>query len=228
MRLGIRAEKDKLEFSHITMQLYIDESGNLGTTGRFFVIACLNPTTTIPRRIKSVIRKSCIKFGTTGQPLEEIKGFKLKFTEKQELLNRLCFRDDFLFSYIVAEKKHIQPQIISDPNLCYNYLASHLFKRIIKGTTDDIQIVLDNHSIKVKSLNSLADYIKIQAYTKWGYTGKITFGYQDSKNHYCLQAVDLISNVVYGKYEHNKQHLYGQLSNFMKHSIEFPYQKFNT
>lgn len=209
------------------MQLHIDESGNLGKSGNFFVIASLIPTPLNPRRIKGVFRKSCIKYGNKNKPLEEIKAFNLTFPQKQDLLKRLCIKDDFSVSYIVAEKKYLEPKILVDKNICYNYLASHLFKRIIKGASEDIQVILDNHSIKVKSLNSLADYIKIEAYTKWGFKNKITFEYQDSKSRYVLQAVDTASNIIYGRYEHNKKHLFQMMESFFRHRIEFPYQKFS-
>lgn len=210
------------------MQLYIDESGNLGTAGRFFVITSLSPSKANPKRIKKVMRRACVRFGQPNVPLEEIKGFNLSFVKKQELLNLLCSKDDFNFSYIVADKKYLEPKIIVDQNICYNYLANHLLKRIIKGASEDIQVILDNHSIKVKSLYSLADYIRIQAYTSWEYKGNISFEYKDSKSHYALQAVDIISNVVYGRYEHKKTHLFDMLSTFLKYPLEFPYQKFNT
>jgi len=210
------------------MQIYIDESGNLGTAGDFFTIACIIPHKSQARRIKKVIRKSCIKFGEGDCALLEIKTFKLSLPQKQDLLNRLCAKDDFSCSYVVAHKKHLEPKILEDKNVCYNYLLSHLLGRIVKTATEDIQVILDNHSIKVASLHSLADYIKILAYTKWGYKGKITFEYQDSKSHYALQAADVIANIVYGRYSYNKLHHYAYLEPFFTHRIQFPYKKFGT
>lgn len=210
------------------MQIYIDESGNLGKgMGRFFVIACLIPQKNIPRRIKRIFRNNCIKFGKPNQPLDEIKACNLGFVQKQGIINQICSRDDFTVSYIVADKSHINQMLLVDKNICYNYLVSHLLKRILKGTTEDIQVILDNHSTKVSSINSLTDYIKILAYTKWGYRGTITFEYRDSKSHYVLQAVDLLANVVFGKYHHSKEHFFSLLQTFFKYKIEFPYQKFN-
>jgi len=43
------------------MQIYIDESGNLGKKGRFFIIAALIPERS--RRIVNIIKRYCIKLG---------------------------------------------------------------------------------------------------------------------------------------------------------------------
>ena len=207
------------------MQLYVDESGNLGKSGKFFVIACLCPQN--PKRIKNIIKRRCVRFGETGSPLEEIKGCNLDTSQKQDILNRFMVVDDFSCSYVVADKKFIEPKLFQDKNICYNYLASHLFKRIVKTANEDIEVIMDNHTIKVGSLNSLEDYIRIEAFTKWGFTHNIRFEYQDSKNCRNLQAVDLLSNTIYAKYMFGARHLYGLIERSIKHKIHFPYENFN-
>ena len=208
------------------MQLFIDESGNLGKKGRFFVIAGLTPQK--PKRIVNIIKRCCVKFGKPDRALNELKGHCLSFSQKQKILEGLNKKDDFRCSYIVADKKYLLPKLLEDKNVCYNYLASFLFKFILKGIDEDVQIILDNHSTKVASVNSLKDYIKIEAYTKWGFNKKMTFEYMDSKMSKNLQAIDIISNVVYQRYTYNKTHLYGIIDNKFAHRIKFPYKKFNT
>jgi len=208
------------------MQIYLDESGNLGKKDRFFVIAILIPEK--PNRIKNIIKGCFLKFRKPNDILEEIKGHNLSFSQKQEILQKLNKKDDFHCSYIVADKKHLSQRLLEDKNVCYNYLASHLFKLVLKGTNEDVQAILDNHSIKVASINSLKDYIKIEAYTKWGFDKKITFEYSDSKMNKNLQAIDVITNVIYGRYTYNKTHLYNLIDSKFIHRIKFPYDKFNT
>lgn len=206
------------------MQLYLDESGNLGRSGKYFVIACLRPGN--PKRIRNLIRRCCVKHGENGSPLEEIKGSLLGTDQKQDVINRLKRVDDFSCSYIIAEKKFIERKLLDDNNLAYNYLCSYLFKPIIKSSSEDIDVILDNHNVKVNSLNSLQDYIKLKAIVEWDFNKNIKFEYQDSKRCRNLQAVDLISNVVYGKYTYGTNHLFNLLGNSIKHKIEFPYNKF--
>jgi hypothetical protein len=208
------------------MQIFVDESGNLGKSGEYFVIACFIPQN-YPR-IKNIIKRKRVKFGNTN-PLDEIKTSMLTFQQKQDILDKFTTNKDFSCSYIVTKKKHIKPNLLDDNNICYNYLASHLFKQIIvKNKNETIQVFMDNHTVKVKSLNSLEDYIRIEAITKWGFLGKISFSYHDSKSHPALQAADIVSNVVYGKYTYNKINgLYGKLEPFFEHRIKFPYDKFH-
>jgi len=208
------------------MQIYIDESGNLGKKARFFVIAA--SILQNPKRIKNIIKRNCVKLGDAGCVLDEIKASVLTFPQKQNILTTLNNKDDFTCSYIVADKNYLIPRVIQDKNVCYNYLTSHLLKPIVKGTNKDIQIILDNHTVKVTSFNSLKDYIKIEAYTKWGFGHDITFEYRDSKKYKNLQAVDIMANTIYGRYNYNKMHLYNMLNSKFLHQIRFPYRKFGT
>lgn len=137
-------------------------------------------------------------------------------------------KDDFSCSYIVADKKHLSHRLLEDKNVCYNYLISHLLKPILKGSTEDIEVILDNHSIKVTSFNSLKDYIKIEAYTKWNFDKNITFKYMDSKKSKNLQAIDIISNTIHQRYMYEKLHLYHLIEKKFIHRIRFPYRKFKT
>lgn len=207
------------------MQIFIDESGNLGKKDRFFVILALIPQK--PKRIKNIIKRCCVKFGIAkNTALDEIKGAKLSFSRKQEILTKLNKKDDFSCSYIVADKKHLVDRVLKDKNICYNYLTSFLLKPILKGTNDDVQIILDNQNTKVTSRHSLKDYIKIEAYTKWGFKKNISFEYRDSKKYTNLQAADVIANTIFGKYNYKKNHLYGLVKVKFIHCIEFPQNKF--
>ena len=209
------------------IQIYIDESGNLGTGGgRFFVITALIPQN--PKRIKNIIKRVFVRFYSGQTAINEIKGFYLKWEQKQEILNLLKSKDDFTCSYIVADKKHLTPEILNDKNICYNYLANFLFKPLVKGATGDIQVILDNHTVKVASINSLQDYIKIEAYTKWGFKGKMTFEHKNSKDYKNLQAVDVLSNIIWQRYSYDKEHLYNLIEKHFLHRIQFPIGKFKS
>jgi hypothetical protein len=205
------------------MQIFVDESGNLGTDGRYFVICCL--VSTDIKRLKNIIKRSSVAFGG-GSVLPEIKAWRLSLPQKQRLLNDLLKKDDFLCSYIVAEKQHLAPRMLLDKNVCYNYLAKHILKLLVKGANEDVEVILDNHTIKVGSLNSLSDYIRIEAYSKWGFPHGITFRYMDSRDCKALQVADFLSNTVYARYEHGSRHLYDQFQKIIAHSVRFPKARF--
>jgi len=199
--------------------IFVDESGDLGRKERFFVIALINPNNS--KRILNFMRKFCVK-----NTIQEVKGSQIDFSQKQDIINKLGKENDHSISYIVADKNHIEPKLFEDKNVCYNFLFSILIENTIRQTKDNITILLDNHSTKVKSINSLADYIKIKAYTQWGFVNNLHVSYVDSKHSKIIQAVDVAANAIYAKYIYGKEHLYSSLN--IIESIKFPLNKFNT
>lgn len=196
---------------------FVDESGDLGTKGKYFAIVLLAPQNN--KRISNFMRKFCV-----ANQLEEVKASNLNFTQKQEVLLKLCSANDYTVSYIVADKENIDARIFHDKNLCYNYLFSFLVRKTIRSTQEDITIMLDNHSTKVKSINSLADYIKIKAYTQWNFKYNLNICYVDSRASKIVQATDVVANAIYAKYTYAKTHFYGMLT--VSESIKFPNAKF--
>jgi len=102
----------------------------------------------------------------------------------------------------------------------------HLVSKLVKNTKEDIQILLDEHAMQVKSMNSLEDYIRIKAFTSWHFDHEIYIHITNSKNSKLIQAVDLAANAIYAKYNYNRNHLYNMLK--IDQSIKFPSEKFNT
>lgn len=199
--------------------VFVDESGDLGQKGnRYFVIAIIVPQK--GKRIKNFIKNFCIK-----NNINEVKASKLSFSEKQELFNKLSYANDYSVSYIVADKQNIEKgQLFKDKNLLYNYLFSFLIKKTIKSSNEDVCILLDNHSTKTKSINSLCDYIKIKAFTNWSYNHNLHISYVDSKNSKIVQMADVIANAIYANYLYGKKHFYNMIT--ISESIKFPQSNF--
>lgn len=206
------------------MNIFIDESGNLGTGDRYFVIAALVPYSGT-KRIKNLVRHSCVQFGS-GTPLQELKAYNLDFKQKQAFFNKLTSKRDFEIAYIVADKRHLDPKLLANQNICFNYLAGMLLKSLIKGKNENMEILFDNRSKKVASGNSLSEYVKIMAYTKWSFGYEVKLGYCDSRSCYHLQAVDMIANAILVRYERKKVHFYRYVRPYIKSKICFPYQEF--
>ena len=198
--------------------VFVDESGELGMKERYFVIAMLVPQR--GKRISNFMKRFCVK-----NKLNEVKASQLEFSQKQEIFNKLTSANDYTISYIVVDKKNIDNQkLFADKNLFYNYLFSFLIKKTIRSSREDISIFLDNHSTRVKSINSLCDYIKIKALTQWGYQNNLHIQYVDSKNSKIIQATDVIANAIYARYIYGKDHFYKMLT--ISESIKFPQSKF--
>ena len=196
----------------------MDEAGNLGKKDRYFVIAALIPNNS--KRIYRIIKRFSIK-----NQLTEVKGSRITFPQKQFLLQELVSVNDSFVSYVVVDKLHINnKKLWEDKNLCYNYTSSFLFESLIRGATDDISIFLDNHSVKVGSINSLSEYIRTKAFTEWNFQRNITISYVDSKNLKAIQFVDVVANALWARYNYGITHLYNMLP--VRRSIKFPAGKF--
>ena len=199
--------------------VYIDESGDLGEKGnRYFVIALLAPTNV--KRIRNIMKRFCAK-----ELLQEIKAAQLPFSQKVTIFNKICAANDYTISYIVLDKRNLRNEkLFADKNLIYNYLFSLLIRKTIRSTKEDLCILLDNHSVKVKSINSLADYVRLKALTDWEYTHDLHISFIDSKHSKLIQAADLIANSIYAKYTYNTKHLYNMLT--ISESNTFPQNDF--
>lgn len=200
------------------LKIYIDESGDLGLNEGYFVIAMLMAHDS--KRIKNIIKNFC-----SYHSIKESHACKLKFPDKQFLINKLSKQVDYSVSYIVVDKMMVEnKKLFESNNLLFNYLVSFLLKDVFKANTDDIVIYMDNRNQKVASINSLSEYIRIKAMTDWGFDKNIVFHYCDSINHKAVQMVDLIANCIRRKYVHKKSDFYNRL-NIIK-SIQFPRGKF--
>jgi hypothetical protein len=148
---------------------------------------------------------------------------------KQDIGFSLAKESDHSIAYLVADKNHLVSELRSRPNLCFNYLFNRLFKQLFISFPDqDISIIADNRSVSAGSKNSLPEYVKIEAYAKWGYKGLLTLEFCDSRDVKGLQAVDLIANAIYAKYNLNKSHLYNLHANHFTEKVRFPYVKFGS
>lgn len=198
--------------------LHIDESGNLGKDGRFFVISAVEYLDR--KRIQNFIRKN-----KKDNSLTEIKGSTLSVPERQKIINHLNYRADYFISYIILDKKNLDnKKLFQDNNILFNYLCSFLFKGHLKNSSDDFMLCFDNRTVKVKSGNSLKDYLRILAYTKLNCSSNLDLCYLDSKSDNCIQMTDVIANTIYQSYTNKTAHFYDQLK--ISHSIRFPQAKF--
>lgn len=201
------------------LKLYIDESGNLGPQGRYFVIGGL--CTEDGKRIRNILKRHC-----AGEGVDEFKNRDTSFQHRQNIVRKIKSAIDHEVAYICIDKDSIQNRkLLEDNNLMFNYAFGFLMKEIIRTHLEkDIRVTIDNRNQKVFSINSLGDYIKIKAFTDWGYRNSLEFCYCDSKDDRLIQAADLIAGTVLEKYKRNKNHLYQLLK--PQYSIKFPHQNF--
>ena len=113
-------ESAKVVFNRLMTRVFIDESGNLGRGGRFFVLAAIVfLTRQSAKKASRYVRKMQKRLGAKGSPLAELKSCRMSFVERQMLLNGLMASGDIEF-YILAfgkDKNDIRAMIENLPDL---------------------------------------------------------------------------------------------------------------
>jgi len=211
--------------------LIIDESGNLGTSGRYFVIACIETKNykSLHNIMKRKLQAAKQLYPNLKSGSHEVKAANAFPSVKHHILESIATKD-IKISYIVADLFHIEPRLLVDKNILYNYLVKLLLQRLIssKDIGSTVNILCDNKTTKVASTNSMSDYIKtvINYEQNMDIDLNIRFMDSDSSNAYVIQAADYVANALYSRYEH-KNILYSQPLTLKFYKMgHFPYTKF--
>lgn len=113
----------------------IDESGNLGSGGRYFVISAIESEN--PKRLKNIAKRFCADLG-----VDEIKGTLLRFPQRQGLINKLSSKDDYDISYLVFDKNNFRRTDMLGRNVLFNYLVSFVCESIFNEASGILFCVL--------------------------------------------------------------------------------------
>ena len=158
-------------FYGVQMHVYFDESGDLGWTfnkpygaggsSRYLTIAFLiiEPKLTFvtKRIVRNIYRMAGHSFA------KELKGSRLRDHEKvqfvQKVRRMLQKHSTIKLAAITVDKRNIEPHIRNDKNFIYNYMIKLVIPEYIK-TYNEVSLFPDPRSIKVKSQNSMKDYLQ--------------------------------------------------------------------
>lgn len=212
--------------------LIFDESGNLGNSGRYFVIACIDT-----RNYKSLHNIMKKKLGIAKQIFQElaclhsneIKAKDAYPCVKYHILESIA-RKDLSVSYIVADLKYVKKNLLDDKNILYNYLMKLLIGCLVsdKDNNSTLNIICDNHTTKIASGNSFEEYIKLYLIYEKEYVLNVNVIYLDSddRNAYPVQAADYVANALYGLFEHTDDIYYNRFSPKINIASKFPHKTF--
>lgn len=212
--------------------LIFDESGNLGASGRYFVISCID--TTNAKSLHNIMKRKLKSAGEKFPELKTLHAHEIKAKDaypcvKYHLLECIVSKE-ISISYIVIDLKHIQPRLLEDKNILYNFASKILISRLIteKDTGTTINILFDNKTTKIASKNSLREYIIAYIVYEEGLDVTIHFEYKDSdaSDAFIIQAADYVANALYSKYEYNNE-IYANILDKKTHIVQhFPYKTF--
>ena len=212
--------------------IIFDESGNLGTKGRYFVIACID--TMDYKSLHNIMHRKLGLAKKKFTELAKLHSHEIKAKEaypcvKYHILECIATKD-VKISYIVADLSHTKPNLLEDKNIFYNFLMKLLLDSIIseKDNNTTINIICDNKTTKVASANSFSEYIKLHFIYEKGYDIILNIEYLDSdaKNAYPVQAADYVANALYGWYEYGDKLYYNRFKSKIKNALKFPHGNF--
>lgn len=194
------------------MDVFLDESGDLGWnlsqpfhdggSSRFLTLAFLLVDENNRKYPKRFIRKFRNYYGMKTS--REIKGSQLTqnqlifFAESaQELLLK---HPEIKLRAITVMKANVLGHIRSDPNKLYNYMINLC---LLDEITSEPVVYLtpDPRSIKVSSGDSMVDYLQTQLWFEKKVTTTLVVRPHESHASLNLQFVDVISNIVWSRYE---------------------------
>ena len=218
------------------LSLFIDESGNLGSQGRFFLICALEVqiinAKTVSRRVARLINK--FKKDRLIPKTQELKGWSIKEDDRFILLTRILSKD-IKVRYIVLDKDKATMLLKKgeDKNACYNYLVQLLVKKTIEYyNINKVNIYLDNRTVKIGNRLSLKPYLYnkliLEQLELNGIVKRVDFeiNYLESKSCYLIQCADIISNSLYKMYNSNINCFYKVIKPYIIYESKFPSKNF--
>ena len=207
------------------MQVYLDESGDLGWnftapfgqggSSRFLTLAFLFLPKQSRHAPKNLIRCLYKKYKWQNEKKAHSATLKQKklFCEKTvELLKR---HSKVKIDVIIVNKANVRSHIRADSNKLYNYMTSLVVPDYV-GSEKEIEFIPDERSVKVRSGNSLADYLQIKLWFERGFETKINDRPGVSHKNYNLQFVDWVAHCTWIRYEFGEFQPFNILSPFIK------------
>ncbi|BFH66270.1 hypothetical protein J27TS7_11160 [Paenibacillus dendritiformis] len=211
------------------MNLFFDESGNMGRDGRYFTIACVACKN--DKQLNNALSRAELK--TKRQfpyfkRFQEVKASDSNPVIKDYYLRKIASKEVEI-RYIVADLENVKSRLKEDSNLLYNYMLHFLITPYARiPNVNHLNIVLDNRTIRVQSVNSFADYIKIKMQYEFQCRYSINVKYMESQNSYGIQAADFIANAVQTKYQYDYGYYYSLFENKVVQRELFPRAYFGT
>lgn len=211
----------------MAINIYLDESGDLGWSftspfrnggsSRYLTIAfiiCPPDKKHFPKRL---VKSIYTKFG--ADPKKELKGSSLDVSQKkivaQEVVKLHEKHPDIEICSITVKKENVKQHIREDSNKLYNYMIRRALLDKIQ-MHDLASLIRDNRGVKIKSGNSLIDYLQIYLYFEIGTQTKIKDIPSDSKQVKNLILADWINNLIWAKYEDENSDAYNILDPILR------------
>ncbi len=194
------------------MQIFVDESGDLGFTldkpnrqggsSKYITIAGVAVFEEQFKYLRRDIADIYRKYNLT--PGIEKKGAKFTNEEAKFICESLWRARRKCTSLriisITARKEKVLEHLRTDTNIFYNYMLGMLLPDTIKKDTT-AEIIIDKRTIKVGSGRSFEDYIKTKCWGELQITTDIKCSYDESDKNEGIWVADWVANFIWRRYE---------------------------
>jgi hypothetical protein len=121
---------------------------------------------------------------------------------------------------MTVRKQNVQPHIREDSNKLYNYMISKLLLNEM-AKYEEVTFVPDPRTIKVKSGNSLPDYLVTQLWFEKQVTTKLNYQPISSDQSLNLQFADMLSGCVQSHFEDTNSTNFNLLKDHISYKVLF-------
>ncbi|MGI6502673.1 MAG: DUF3800 domain-containing protein [Candidatus Methanoculleus thermohydrogenotrophicum] len=188
------------------VNIYIDESGDLGFTGRsspYFVIGAI--IVKGPEKVQR-IKKTCMSRVKKKLPKKHKKIPELKYHNTDDRYRRRVLecisKTNVDIAFLLLRKEQVHRYLRDRHQILYNYLTGSLVSTIITdyGFSSDVNVIID------KSLDGVVreEFDKYLAYRslengsfRQPVMCRLEIYHVDSKQNLCVQAADFIAGAVH-------------------------------
>jgi len=195
------------------MQVYLDESGDLGWkfdapytlegSSRYLAIAFIVSPKALSKYPKRIVSNLYKKYKIL--PGKEKKGSSLGENQKnfvvRKTIEMLEKHPEISIHSITVLKTKVMTHIREDPNKLYNFMIGLVLPEAVKDAPK-VDVFPDPRTIKVKSGNSLVDYLQIKLWFYLNVSTRLHWHNVISKNSKGIQYADWIAYIIWSKYEY--------------------------
>jgi hypothetical protein len=209
------------------MNVYIDESGDLGFTfdkpfrkggsSRYLTISFLLTPKELSYLPQRIVRKLYYR---RRQPSKvELKGAQLTPSEKAYFSNKagelVARHPEIKIFAITVNKRTVKNHIRWDCSKLFNYINRSALPDRIKQESN-ITFIPDKRSVKARNGNSLADYLQAELWFGANSRAIIDNKPQESHKVLNLQFIDWIGHIVWARFEDDEAEAYNILKRKVK------------
>lgn len=201
----------------------LDESGDLGWkfdapyrnggSSRYLTIASILYPQEKNKHPKRLVKKLYTKFKWNTQ--SEVKWADMSSPQRTEFANQLrsivLTNPDIKLLSITVKKENVQEHIRRDGNKLYNYMIGLSLLNEMKNH-ESVLFIPDPRSIKVKSGNSMHDYLQTKLWFDKKSQTILTTTPMESQSCKAIQVADMLSGVVQNHFEDGNSNAWQILS----------------